>query len=373
MNNTHPQINKWLYPFSMLYGIGVALRNHLFDIGLLRSKSYDIPVISIGNITVGGTGKTPHTEFLVRKLQEEFKVAVLSRGYKRKSQGFVLATDKTSAKTLGDEPWQIKHKFPECYVAVDKDRCHGIEELSRASVAPDLDLILLDDAFQHRYVRPSINILLCNYNRPFNEDALMPAGMLREPIKAKDRANIVIVTKCPVDLKPMDYRIISKNLSLYPFQKLFFSTMEYDDLQPVFADGAPLPLETLRDNPNILLITGIASPRPLEEKIHSYSERFNTLHFDDHHDFSKKDVKQMQTAFNRLDPEKRIVITTEKDAARMRELAFDDAFKSRLYALPIKVKFLLDGEKELMNDIVKYVRTNSRDNVLHQKQDAKQS
>ncbi len=370
MNNTHPQTNRWLIPFSMLYGIGVSFRNHLFDMGILQSKTYDVPVISIGNITVGGTGKTPHTEFLVRHLQEHFKVAVLSRGYKRKSKGFVLATEKTKATMIGDEPYQIKHKFPDCYVAADKDRCHGIEELSRESVAPGLDLILLDDAFQHRYVRPGISILLCNYNRPFNEDTLLPAGRLRESVKGKDRANIVIVTKCPDDLKPMDYRIIAKSLNLFPYQKLYFSTMEYDNLKPVFADTESLPLEVLRDNPNILLVTGIASPRPLEEKIRSYSKRFNTLHYADHHEFSKSDVSQMQSAFNRLDPEKRIVITTEKDAARMRDLALDDAFKSRLYALPIKVTFLLDGEKELINDIVKYVRTNSRNNVLRQKQNA---
>ena len=175
-------INKWLYPASWIYGAGVWLRNKLFDWGYYKERSFDLPVICIGNITVGGTGKTPHTEYLIRLLQNSFQVAVLSRGYKRKSTGFVLAQMDTPVHQLGDEPYQMKQKYPNIHMAVDADRCHGIEELCKAVITPSTDVILLDDAFQHRYVKAGINILLVDYNRMITEDALLPAVRMREPL-----------------------------------------------------------------------------------------------------------------------------------------------------------------------------------------------
>ena len=222
MENDLIKINKWLYPFSFLYGIGVNLRNQLFDLNILRSQSFDVPVICIGNITVGGTGKTPHTEYLIKLLQKEFQVAVLSRGYKRKSKGFVLATPDTPMEQIGDEPFQMKQKHPQVHVAVDADRRRGIARLCEPGITPEVEVVLLDDAYQHRYVKPGINILLVDYHRMIGEDALLPAGRLREPERGKNRANIVIVTKCPHDIKPMDYRIISKHMDLYPYQKLLY-------------------------------------------------------------------------------------------------------------------------------------------------------
>lgn len=214
------KINEWLTPFSWLYGLGVGFRNQMFELGILKSKSYDIPVIAVGNITVGGAGKTPHVEHLVRLLHDKVKVAVLSRGYKRKSRGYVLADKQSTARDIGDEPYQMMKKFPDIHIAVDKKRCHGIDRLITDESTKDTDVILLDDAYQHRYVKPGINILLVDYHRLIIYDKLLPAGRLREPQSGKSRADIVIITKCPKDLKPMEFRVLTKALNLYPYQKL---------------------------------------------------------------------------------------------------------------------------------------------------------
>ena len=211
------KISYWLLPFSWLYGIGVWLRNYLFDAKILKSKSYSVPVISVGNITVGGAGKTPHVEYLIGLLKNSIQVAVLSRGYKRKSRGYVIADDSTLMRDIGDEPYQMKIKFDGIYVAVDKNRCHGIERLISDEATKDVDVILLDDAFQHRYVKAGINILLVDYHKFIIYDKLLPAGRLREPHKAKIRADIVIVTKCPKTLNPIDYRVLSKKMILRLF------------------------------------------------------------------------------------------------------------------------------------------------------------
>ena len=217
MRDASVKIHHWLYPLSWLYGIGVCLRNKLFDWGWLRSKSFDIPVICVGNLAVGGTGKTPHTEYLIRLLQNEgINVAALSRGYKRKSKGYILATAESSAGKIGDEPYQIKSKFPDIRVAVDEDRCHGIEQLLKLK-NPAVDAVLLDDAFQHRRVKAGLNILLTDFHRLLCDDVLLPAGRLREPAGGKNRAQIVIVTKCPDNIKPIDFNIITKRLHLYPY------------------------------------------------------------------------------------------------------------------------------------------------------------
>ena len=212
------KINEWLLPLSWLYGLGVRLRNWMFDIGLKKSRSFDIPVISVGNITVGGSGKTPHVEYLINLLHEKFRVAVLSRGYKRKSSGYLLADKDTTMPEIGDEPFQMKSKYKDIYVAVDKNRCHGIDRLTTDEATKDVDAILLDDAYQHRYVKPGINILLIDYHRLIIYDKLLPAGRMREPKEGTSRADIVIITKCPKDLKPMEFRVLKRALNLYPYQ-----------------------------------------------------------------------------------------------------------------------------------------------------------
>lgn len=368
MDDNLIKINRWLYPFAWLYGIGVGIRNLLFEWGILSSKSFDIPIISIGNITVGGTGKTPHTEYLIRLLQDKYKVAVLSRGYKRKSKGFVLASPTTPMTKIGDEPYQMMKKFPSIYMAVDENRCHGVEQLNQT--APDTDVILLDDAYQHRYIKPGISILLIDYHRLINEDALLPAGRLREPKSEKSRANIVIVTKCPKNLKPMDFRVLIKYMDLYPYQTLYFSTLKYGALTPVFAHVPKRDLDSIEKDEKILLLTGIASSQQLLDDLSAYSSQITSLNFADHHQFTKKEVQHIQQLFDTFKGHKRLLITTEKDATRLLDMPLDEEIKKHIYALPVEIEFLL-GQKELFNQsIINYVRANSRNGILHKRKDA---
>ena len=358
-------INKKLLPLSWLYGLGVGFRNLLFEIGILKSRSFTVPVISVGNITVGGTGKTPHVEYLIQLLKDRTKVAVLSRGYKRKSHGFVLADGSSTVNDIGDEPYQIKTKFPDITVAVDKKRTRGIDNLTGGEYVKDIDVILLDDAFQHRYVKPGINILLVDYHRLVIYDALLPAGRLREPVKSKDRADIVIVTKCPKDLKPMEFRVITKAMKLYPYQQLFFSTHEFGALRPVFGKDQK-PLTSLADK-NVLLLTGIASPEQMLAELKTYAKAVTPMAFSDHHAFSNKDVERINETFSTL-PSPKLIVTTEKDETRLLQVeGFSDEVKKHLYVLPIKIQILLEQEEAFNQSIISYVRKNSRNSILAEK------
>ncbi len=361
------KINEWLRPLSWLYGLGVGFRNFLFDVGVLKSRAYKVPVISVGNITVGGTGKTPHVEHLVRLLHDKMRVAVLSRGYKRKSNGFMLATTDTPVEMIGDEPFQMKHKFPNATVAVDKKRTRGIERLtSDEAGGQDIDTILLDDAFQHRYVKPGINILLVDYHRLIIYDKLLPAGRLREPLKGKNRADIVIVTKCPKELKPMEYRVITRAMNLFPYQTLFFTTLDYEPLHPVFKDAKSSRHVELSQlfSENILLLTGIASPRQLQEDLNPLVKSITPMTFADHHAFSHKDIQRLNAAFEALPSPKRIV-TTEKDAARLTRVeGLSEQVRQNLYALPVRISFMLDQEETFNQSIIGYIRKNSKNSIL---------
>lgn len=352
-------------PFSWLYGLGVGVRNYLFDAEILKSKSYSIPVISVGNITVGGAGKTPHVEYLIDLLRDEMQVAVLSRGYKRKSRGYVVADENTTMRDIGDEPFLIKQKFEGVYVAVDKDRCHGIDHLISDEDTKDVEVILLDDAFQHRYVKPGVNILLVDYHKFINYDKLLPAGRLREPQSAKVRADIVIVTKCPKNLNPIDYRVLSKAMDLKAFQQLYFTTLSYCDLKPIFNGGDTVPLNEIMGE-NILLLTGIASPEHLQVDIMEYTRgvKLETMVFSDHHNFTERDVERINERFAAMPSPKRI-ITTEKDQVRLFYLeGLSEEVKQNIYALPIKVEFMLEGGKTFNEKIESYVRKNSRNSIL---------
>lgn len=368
MTDHRPDINYWLLPFSWLYGWGVGLRNKLFDWGWLRSKSFRIPVICIGNLAAGGTGKTPHTEYLIRLLQQAgLQVATLSRGYKRKTKGYVLATPQSTAWEVGDEPCQMKQKFPNVRVAVDADRREGIENLMQMDT-PRTDVILLDDAFQHRYVNAGLNILLTDYNRLFCEDRLLPAGLLREPTSGKYRAQIVIVTKCPRDIKPIDFNITAKRLQLYPCQQLYFTQVRYGSPRPLFPGQAArqiLPDSLTGEDTQILLVTGIASPRPMQEEVQRYTRQVTLLAFGDHHDFSTGDLRLIGQKFAQMEAKNRFILTTEKDAARLKDHpALPPELKPHIHVLPIEVDFLLN-QKEIFNqNILKYVRTHSRNSCL---------
>lgn len=358
------KINDSLLPLSWLYGIGVKFRNMLFDIGVLKSRGFDVPVISVGNITVGGTGKTPHVEYLVKLLKDDFQVAVLSRGYKRKSKGFVLADAESRMEDLGDEPYQMKCKFPEVKVAVDKDRCHGIAMLTdEGNGNNEVDVVLLDDAFQHRYVKPGINILLVDYHRLIIYDKLLPAGRLREPLSGKNRADIVIVTKCPADLRPMEYRVITKAMNLFPYQKLFFTTLAYGKLKAL-ESGREMELEGIRKDTHVLLLTGIASPNQLILDLQPYTPHIHPLTYGDHHPFSDEDFRHINDEFESL-PDPKMIITTEKDATRIygRE-GLSAEVKEKMYILPVNIRFMLDQEEMFNQNIIGYVRKNSRNSIL---------
>ena len=365
------KINDWLLPFSWIYGSIVRFRNWLFDMGLKKSKSFSIPIISVGNITVGGSGKTPHVEYLIRLLHDKAKIAVLSRGYKRKSHGYVLAEENTTMPEIGDEPFQMHQKFSDIYVAVDAKRARGIENLQNDEATKDVDVVLLDDAFQHRYVKPGINILLVDYHRLIIYDKMLPAGRLREPLSGKNRADIVIITKCPKDLKPMEFRVLTKAMDLYPFQKLYFTSIDYDTPKGVFEEKQ-IELDKLQDY-HVLLLTGIASPKQMEHDLKPMTKDITNLSFGDHHSFKGKDIDRINDAFESM-PEPRIIITTEKDAVRLRETeGLYEKVKSNMYELPIKVSFMLDQQDNFNEKIISYVRKNSRNSILAKRKDDNKS
>ena len=359
------KINRWLLPLSWLYGLAVSLRNELFALGILKERSFSIPVISVGNITVGGSGKTPHVEYLIRLLQDYIKVGVLSRGYKRKSHGYVLADDNSTMRDLGDEPYQIKQKFHDIYVAVDKNRCNGITRLTHDKATSNVGVILLDDAFQHRYVKPGLNILLVDYHRLIIYDRLLPAGRLREPLNGKQRADIVIITKCPRDLKPMEFRILTKAMDLFPYQQLFFTTIDYGTPQALFSDKT-----TSLNKYNVLLVTGIASPEQMENDMKHKCRSLTSLVFEDQHLFNTKDAQRINNAFERL-PSPKIIVTTEKDSTRLVNLnGLTTEVRDAIFVLPIKVKFMLNQGELFNNKIISYVRKNSRNsNMVKRKND----
>ena len=329
-----------LYPLLPFYSFGVWLRNRFFDWNFLKSESFPIPIISIGNICVGGSGKTPHTEFFIRMLKDNFNVAVLSRGYKRKSKGFVLADENSSADLIGDEPFQIKHKFKDITVAVDANRRRGIKNI--LALKPKTDVILLDDAFQHRYVNPKISVLLCDYNNMFYNDMLLPVGNLREPASARFRANVVIVSKCPENIIPIDKRILIKRLNLFPYQKLFFTSFVYGSPVAVFEENpnSVLSQKILGKGYSILAVSGIANPKPFDDYLASHGANVTSIHYNDHHNFSKKDINHIIEKFNSIrnnNKERTYIIVTEKDAARLVNMNIPSDIKERMYALPLRV------------------------------------
>ena len=370
MGDDFIKLNKKLLPLSWLYGLGVGFRNLLFEMGILKSHSYNTPVISVGNITVGGTGKTPHVEYLIRLLKDITHVAVLSRGYKRKSKGFLLATADTPLRDIGDEPYQIKQKYPEIDVAVDKKRTRGIENLISGNYTEqEVDAILLDDAFQHQYVKPGLNILLVDYHRLIIYDKLLPAGRLREPVNGKNRADIVIITKCPTTLNPMEYRVLTKQMNLYPYQQLFFTTIKYEPMRPLFEGTERIErLEDLTDT-NILLLTGIASPKQIYYDLKPHANSILPLRYGDHHNFKRKDITRINAEFDAL-PSPKIIITTEKDAVRLKDVeGLSPEARQNLYVLPINIQFMLQGEESFNEKIIGYVHKNSRNSILAKSKD----
>lgn len=355
-----------LFPLSILYGMVVLVRNKLFDVQILPSKEFNMPVISVGNITVGGTGKTPHIEYLIDLLSPDYKVAVLSRGYKRKTKGFLIANENTPVSFIGDEPWQLKEKYPNITVAVDIKRVRGITKLMHD--VPDVDLILLDDAYQHRYVKPGINILLIDYNRPILKDYMLPYGWLREPASERYRADMIVFSKSPVSISPIDKRVLLNNMELKANQTAYFTCIDYHEPQPLIPGPSPITFEQISSGSyGIVLVAGIANPQPLIEKLEKHSTNVRSLIFPDHHFFTHEDLKKMQDELHALPCENKIIITTEKDAARLKEFASIIVGADLWYYIPIKITFH-HGEAETFNKhILHYVKNNNRNSILYKK------
>lgn len=343
-----------LGPLSILYGIGINIRNRLFNLHVLESHEFDIPIICIGNITVGGTGKTPHTEALINELRHNYRVACLSRGYKRKTKGFVLATDSSTAADIGDEPMQIKNKFPDIIVAVDANRVRAIKKLMALPDRPDV--IILDDGFQHRHVKADINILLIDFNHPIHEDHLLPLGRLRESCHAVNRANYVIITKCPKNISPIEKRIISKQLNLKAYQQLLFTSLKYGDIRNLAGETVEC---SLTQDTAILCVTGIAHPEPYWEFLKGTGAQVFPLRFPDHHNFQAPDIERILQEYQKISNPAKYILTTEKDATRLRTYNLPDEIKEHLFYIPVEPEFLSSRE-QLTKTIHDYVRKNQK-------------
>lgn len=353
-----------LYPISVVYGWGVALRNFLFDKGFLKQREFDVPLVVVGNLTMGGAGKTPHTEYIIDRLRHDFRLGMLSRGYKRRTRGFVMAGHNSRPDDIGDEPYQMYRKFGNdgVMIAVCENRAKGIETM--CEIDPRLNLVVLDDAFQHRHVKPTVSIVLTEQQRPAYKDALLPYGRLREPMRALDRADIVIVTKCSDSMKPVDYRIIKENLNLYPYQKLLFSRYSYLPLKPLFPEQTgdmPLPqLDRMDANDSILVVAGVANPRPFLKYIRGFGAKVRVMSYDDHHNFTNSDMQAIYHKFKSMKNKSKIMLTTEKDAVRMANNPyFPPQLRPYAYYIPIKVDFVGQNDISLETIIKQLIRTQS--------------
>lgn len=328
-----------LAPLSLIYRSVMALRNLCFDKGLCSSRSFGFPVISVGNITVGGTGKTPHVQYLVNLLGSNGNIAVLSRGYGRSTKGFIIADAMSTASEIGDEPFQTSVRFPSITVAVDEDRAHGIGILSGKGI----DTVILDDAFQHRKVRPTLNILLVDWSRNILDDMVMPAGRMRESASGRKRADIIIFTKCPEGLDSRSMDEASARISVRPDQKVFFSTFSYGNLRPM-VQGTEIP-----ESPGILALTGIARPQPMVDFLKTKADHVELLQFPDHHIFSMADMKKVSARVHDIGTDA-IIVTTEKDESRLKGLELPEELKKRIFILPVKVSFI--REQDLFDSLV---------------------
>jgi len=354
----------FLYPFSLLYGLITGIRNFLYNTGTITSYEFKLPVICVGNITAGGTGKTPHVEYLVNLLKENFRVATLSRGYKRKTRGFQFATSTSNVGGIGDEPLQIYKKFPDITVTVDRKRVHGVNTILKER--PETGVIILDDGFQHRKIRPGLSILLSDFERPVFSDHLLPYGNLREGKNNIRRADIILITKSPENISPIQRRLIIKGIDKAPYQNIYFTSLKYKDPIPVFNVHNPESIFTdvsRKKDISIILITGIANPQPFKEYIKNNFGEIIHLDFSDHHQFTEGDIGKICSVWNDLKSPLKYVLTTEKDAIRLQEFTnIAEPVRSSFYYVPIGIHFLNDDQNEFDNLIIDYVRKNKRNN-----------
>jgi tetraacyldisaccharide 4'-kinase len=341
-----------------------GIRNFLYNSGVLSTEEFHLPVICVGNITVGGTGKTPHTEYIASLLKENFRVATLSRGYKRKTRDFRIASPTSPVSEIGDEPMQICRNHPDILVTVDRDRVNGVKRILEER--PETEVIILDDAFQHRSITPGFSILLSDFDRLIINDYMLPYGNLRESRGNMRRADIILITKSPENISPIQRRIIVKEVDKAPYQNLYFTTYIYKNPVAVFADPKiknSRPDMTKSDGQGIVLITGIANPQPFKDFLANSFEEIEHLSFIDHYNFKQKDIQTISAAFENLKSPEKYIITTEKDAVRLREFTnIAEPLKKVLFYIPIGIHFLNDDKDEFDNLIVDYVRKNKRNN-----------
>ncbi len=343
-------LNYLLYPFSLLYGLVLWIRNRLYDNGVLTSVEFDLPVIAVGNLSVGGTGKTPHVEYLIRLLKDHYKTATLSRGYNRKTKGFLLAGPQSTAADIGDEPMQFHQKFPDVQVCVGEERMLAVPQL--LGDEPETAVILLDDAFQHRSIKPGLNIMVTDYSRLFTRDHVVPFGRLREGRKGYHRADIIIVSKCPATLALAEKEAIEREIAPLPHQQVYFTTLQYGEPYPMLPGG---PAQPARDTA-ILAACGIARPEPMVQHLLQNHANVHLLAFPDHYYYTQKDLDKMKLELDQLDGAQKVIVTTEKDAVRLQLLQERiTAMQLPVMVLPVEVAFLFDAAGSFNSHIFDYV------------------
>ncbi len=380
---------RWLLlPFSLLYGLVVVIRNWCYDAGFFKSHQFNKPVISIGNLDVGGAGKSPMTEYLIRLLKDNHKLATLSRGYGRETKGYLILEkearqqeaaeeelriksqesreDKassisqisTSASQIGDEPAQFRHKFPDITVAVCEDRVKGINNL-----LPNHDIILLDDAYQHRPVEPGLSILLFDYNRINEPHLLLPAGNLREPFSGRWRAQILVISKCPAQLQVEEQQVLVQKISPLPYQQLFFTSIAYQGLQDLDGNASEIIIDK---NTTVFLLTGIANASPLLHYLNGNTSHIVHHNYPDHHPFSLKNIAKLAAEFSASAAQKKIIVTTEKDAQRLEGLRHEAGLNNLpVFVIPIRVEFLNESGNSFDELIFDYVREHTTYHSIH--------
>ena len=337
-----------LFPFALIYGFLVFIRNWFYDKNILKAASFGLPIICVGNISIGGTGKSPMVEYIVLHLKNQFKVATLSRGYKRKTKGYALASEKTTAIDIGDEPMQFHKKFPEVPIAVGEERIVAIPQLLHD--VPETEVIILDDAFQHRAIKAGLNIVLTDSGNLFTRDFFLPTGDLRDGKSSFKRADIIIVTKCKKDLDLEEKRELIEEINLLPHQKIFFTTILYGTSYHITKNS----FSYIDENTEVLLITGIANPRPLKKYLEDRIQTYHMMHYGDHHIFSIDDWRDIKNRFDAIQSERKIILTTEKDAMRLQK--FEQEIDGMpFYVIPIEHKFLFNEGNAFTDTIIEFI------------------
>lgn len=343
-----------LLPFSVLYGMVILIRNKLYDTGVFKSTQFEAPVVCVGNLVIGGSGKTPVTEYLVSLLGDK-RIAILSRGYGRKTKGYIVADETASAESIGDEPMQFYKKFPSVTVAVCEDRLKGINQLQ-----PEHDLIILDDAFQHRAVKPGFNILLFEYQKLLSWQCLLPAGNLREPFWGYKRANALLVTKAPLQIDAKEQLFCRNKFDLKANENLFFSSLVYGELVHVFSSQTK-SADELSASTNVILLTGIANPQPLVSHLEQYSKKIYHFDYPDHYSFKSKDIEKLVKEFNQNPSADKLIITTEKDAQRLRSNTLKELLLNLpVFYLPVKIALREEDKATFDQKILDYVSGTTR-------------